>query len=467
MAVETVRWRESVALPRMVAAAAHPVVRPASRAIENLVLVLFWLLIFEGSLRKWLLPEYSRWLFFVRDPFLLILYWQAARARAWRDAGPLLWAGSALAVLAVMVAFTQSISFGDPRMLPMLIYGWRQYFLYLPLPFVLAATVDRAFLVRFTRHAIAAVVLTAPLVVIEYGSPGSSVLNRGSAEDAALQFQSFDLLGEHIRPSGFFTTNIGVKELLSSTAALLFAFWLMPVAGRGMRLPWLLCGAAGVATCLALSGSRAAFVHMAIVVLAALGVGFVTRSGAVRARALTIPLLLCLAGAILYPLVFPGALQTMLERVANANAFESQHSSLGILGRALSEYVEFLQRIGTTPLLGWGLGLGGNGRTFLGDTSALPLAQIAAESEWTRHVVDLGVVGLLFILYRIVFVLVLLWRALHATRVARSPLPLMLFGYVGIVLLNGQMTGQGTVGGFAWLYVGLCMASCRVAMEER
>src|SRR5262245_65856612 len=54
------------------------------RRIETLVLLLFWLLLFEGALRKWVLPEYSRYLFFVRDPVLLLIYWHALRAQALR-----------------------------------------------------------------------------------------------------------------------------------------------------------------------------------------------------------------------------------------------------------------------------------------------------------------------------------------------------------------------------------------------
>lgn len=467
MAVELVRWRDSVPMSLAAGATTRPAARSASRVIENLVLVLFWLLIFEGSLRKWMLPEYSRWLFFVRDPFLLVLYWHALRVQALRNAGPLLWVGLGFAVVAFVAAFAQSISFNDPRMVPLLIYGWRQYFLYLPLPFVIAATFNRESLLRFARHAIVAVVLTAPLVFVQYTSPPSSVINRGSSDDVALQFKAFDLIGDHIRPAGFFTTNVGIKELLASTTALLFAVWLTPPTVRRMGRLWLPLGATAIAVTLALSGSRGAFLHVAIVVLAAMGVGIVTRSGSVRLRALTIPLLLCAAGAILYPIVFPDALATMLERVISANAYESSVSSLGTLGRIVADYTGFIDRIDGTPLLGWGLGLGGNGRIFLDGTTALPLDQIAAESEWTRHIVDLGVVGVLFIVYRVAFFAVLLAMSVRATRASQSPFPLLLFGYVGVLLLGGQVTAHGTVGGFAWLFIGLCMAACRVPTDQR
>jgi len=122
--------------------------------------------------------------------------------------------------------------------------------------------------------------------------------------------------------------------------------------------------------------------------------------------------------------------------------------------------------LGDAPLAGYGLGLGGNGRSFLGsDTGLLPT--IFAESDWTRHIVDLGpVVGVLFILYRIAVTFDVFRRSIIATRRAADPLPLLLFGYLGIGLFDGQLTGHGTVGGFLWLYLGLCLASCRIALER-
>jgi len=437
-----------------------------NRSIENLTLVIFWLLLFEGALRKWVAPQFSQYLFFIRDPFVLLLYWHAWRAGAFRNSGPLLQAGIVFAFVAVLLAFAQSVTFGDVRLLAVVGYGWRQYFLYLPLPFALAATLTHDSLFRFARHAFIAVILTAPLVVLQSGSSPDSVINRGISEDESLQFQSFAFTAGGIRPSGSFTSTVGVKELIPSTFALLLAVWLTPRARRKIGMPLLVLAAAGTAACLAVSGSRAAFLHVFIVVVFALLLGFATRVGAIRARALVLPMVLVSLGAVLYPIVFPDALGAMLNRVSEAYVAESRFSSLGIFGRAFYEMVDFVNFLGTTPILGQGLGLGGNGRTFLASSDAIAIANIYAESDWSRHIVDLGaVIGVLFILYRIVFSSAIFGRAMRAARTGASPFPLLLFGYVGIGLFYGQVTGHGTVGGFVWLYLGLCMAACRTAAE--
>jgi hypothetical protein len=461
--LEPVRLRSAVAQPAPATADAV-----ANRTIENLVITLFWLLVLEGALRKWVAPQYSRYLFFLRDPVMLLVYWQAMRLQALRNMGPLLQTGIAFSFVAILLAFVQSITFGDSRLLPVLAYGWRQYFFYLPLPFIMAATLNEASLIRFARHAFLAVMVNLPIVLLQRVSPASSIINRGIADDVALQFQSFAFTGGGIRPSGTFTTTVGVKELIASSAALLFGVWLTPPARRRMGNLFLIVSAAALAMCLAVSGSRAAFVHVSIVLLAALALGFISRSSTVRARAVLIPLVLVGSGVILYPIVFPDALRDMLQRVSEAQAAEMRFSSLGIFGRALYEYVDFFSLMGQSPIAGYGLGLGGNGRTFISAGAITPLGIPYAESDWSRHIVDLGpLIGVMFIVYRLCWVGWLAARSWRVTRLVDRAFPLLLFGYVGIGLLNGQLTGHGTVGGFLWIFLGLAMTACRMPAARR
>src|SRR5438128_12425793 len=51
------------------------------RHIRFLIWVYLILLILEGSLRKWIVPEYSNPLLVVRDPVVILIYILALRAR--------------------------------------------------------------------------------------------------------------------------------------------------------------------------------------------------------------------------------------------------------------------------------------------------------------------------------------------------------------------------------------------------
>jgi hypothetical protein len=441
---------------------------PANQKIENLVLLIFWLLFLEGALRKWVAPQFSQYIFFVRDPFVLLLYWHALQARAFRRAGPLLTAGLVFASAALLLAFIQSVSIGDTRILTVMAYGWRQYFFYLPLPFAMAATLSYESLLRFARHALTAALVTAPLEFLQFHSAPAAIVNRGISDQIGLQFQSFAYTGGAIRPSGTFTSTVGVTQLIPSCFALLVAGWLTKSRRGAMRTASLVVAAAAIAVCLAFSGSRAAFVHVAIVTLGSLALGVITANRAMRARAVLLPTSLLALAAVLYPIVFPGAFELMVNRVVESYASESRFSSLGIVGRALYETVDFVSLLKNTPLAGYGLGLGGNGRTWLATGGAAAVANVYSESDWSRHIVDLGtIVGVMFIVYRIIFTISIFKDVCRATRCSASAYPMLLFGYVGIGLFYGQLTGHGTVGGFIWIYLGLCMASCRIALEQQ
>lgn len=453
---ERAPWCGRTASAVGVGAHAGPAVR---RQIENLIIVLFWVLVLEGALRKWVWPQYARYLFFVRDPFVLVIYFHALRAGVLRAPSGFLVAGVAFAALAIPLAMAQSVSLGGLQSLLVIVYGWRQYFLYLPLPFIMARVFDGESVDRFARHAIIALVINAPIVMAQFRGSPDSILNRGIGEEESLQFRSMSLVVGRIRPGGTFTSTVGIKELVASGCALILAAWLSPARQRPRDARLLGVGTAALATCLAFSGSRGAFMHCALILASGIAVGAVSRQTSVRNRAFAWPLLLAGAGTVLYPLLFPDALSAIQERFASAHVSESRYWSSGIIGRALYDPLDFLRYLGSAPLLGHGLGLGGNGRMFLANTDPEFVARIYSESEWSRHIVDLGpVLGVCFILYRIAFALWLFSHAFRAVRRGGSPLPLLLFGYVGVMLFNGQVTGHGTVGGFAWIYLGIALA---------
>ncbi len=460
----------SPALPSAATAAENSDSRSAGlRAIETLTLVIFWLLIMEGVLRKWVAPNFSHELFFVRDPFVLLVYWFALRAGVFKKPDPFLVTGLIFAAIALPLALAQSMSIGDQRIGTVLVYGWRQYFLFLPLPFVIARTMSERALWRFARHTFIAIILTAPLMFLQFHSPADSVINRGAAEDESLQFKSFDLINGLIRPSGFFTTNLGVVNLETAALAVLLGVMFTTPARRRIKLPLLLLTAAAVATCLAFSGARGAFAAAALVLMSALVAGLLVRDAGTRLRAILIPTILLVGGAVLYPILFPDAFNAIVDRAtAAADPGESGVGLYGFIRRGLYAAVDFMNLTGRAPILGYGLGLGGNGRSFLGQSGEDLLQGAYAESDWARHIVDLGpIVGVLFIIYRVALTIALIRRTVQAGFRGRDPLPLLLFGYVGIGVFFGQLTGHGTVGGFLWLYLGVTLASCRIALERR
>ena len=91
-----------------------------------------------------------------------------------------------------------------------------------------------------------------------------------------------------------------------------------------------------------------------------------------------------------------------------------------------------------------------------------------AEEDWSRHVIELGpLLAMIFILYRVSLGVWVGRLALKATLASGDPLPVLLFAYCGVALVEGQLTGHGLVNGFGWLYAGFCLAASHVLAGHR
>jgi hypothetical protein len=140
-----------------------------------------------------------------------------------------------------------------------------------------------------------------------------------------------------------------------------------------------------------------------------------------------------------------------------------------VFGRLFHPFYAFLDYLPFTPFIGYLLGFGGNASLRL-DWVRLPSAAYewtgygiwGLEGGWAVHLIELGLfVGLAFIIFRIGLILWAGWNACKCTRYSGHPLPVLLFGYAGIILLNGQITGQGTINGYAWMFLGFCLSAIR------
>lgn len=433
------------------------------RTIVQLILITYLLLIFEGVLRKWLFPDFSRLLFFIRDPVVALIYILAARHGFWGEATAHLRIGVAFAVLSVAVVIAQS--FGNPgqagEVLLLAVYGWRNYFFYIPLAFVIGAAFNADDIARLVRWTLILSLPMAVLTAAQYYAPINSPLNVGSADDASLQFQGLGADELHTRPMGTFTSALGTKLFVASTTAMLLATWL---GGISMGGGWMLRIAATLAVlvCLSVSGSRGLVLHAGLLVVVAASLAFISRESRVTRRALWVPITLIAAGSLLAPLLLGDALQTFITRWNSAYAVESANFSWGVFGRALYGFVDFLHLFDDTPLAGYGLGLAGNAGTTLGATVGGKVPLSVAENDWARHIVDIGpVLGALFIAYRISITAWIGTRAFAAARSGGSPVAWLFFAFAGIDLLYGQITAHGSVNGYIWIFAGLCLAASR------
>ncbi|MEJ0036279.1 MAG: hypothetical protein WDO68_09360 [Gammaproteobacteria bacterium] len=362
----------------------NPARERGRRRLVAVVTFIYLLLIFEGTLRKWVFPQYGQMLFFIRDPFVLIAYGIAFRHGFFPRNNAFLWIGIGFGLIAVLLVGAQTFNSNASGTLLLAAYGWRNYFYYIPLAFVIGESFQRQDLERIVRWTLILAIPTAALVFLQFMSPLNSPINVGSG-DESLQFRGLAINGDHTRPMGFFTSDVGQKEFTVSAFAMALSLWLSAKAHRYMKFWLLLPCTCAVLSCLAVSGSRGAMLACGIVMIASMACALVIRGGGVSTRAVIWPSIIGIAAVGLYPILFPAGFEAFMGRWNTALADETRYFSLGIFGRALYGFIDFFSLMGDAPLAGWGLGLAGNARITLG-------IQIEgftgwAETDWARHIV--------------------------------------------------------------------------------
>jgi hypothetical protein len=172
---------------------------------------------------------------------------------------------------------------------------------------------------------------------------------------------------------------------------------------------------------------------------------------------------------LLYPVVFPEGYEAFIARWDGAAYTEAKSfGDAGVFGRALFGLIEFFRLFDTVPLLGHGLGFGGNAAISLGATIDGVSVGAGAETDFARHMIDLGpLFGIGYIFFRLALAWWLTAQAIRATRLLADPMPLMIWSYVGYTIVMATLTGQGTVNFFGWLLTGLLIAACNAQRVHR
>jgi hypothetical protein len=439
-----------------------PAQERARKRLVWTVMIVYLLVIFEGAIRKYIAPQLGQYIFFVRDPFVIYAYALAFKFALWPRNQAWCSLSFFLCGFGVLLFFLQVGVFGlDNIRLILGVYGWRSYFFYLPLAFLIGAQFRRVDLLRFARVTLMLAVPMGVLVFAQFESPPNAPINVGVAEEQEFQFKSVGITIERIRTTGTFTSPGGQALFIGGSFALLMGVLLLPKP-RPSPLFLGVC-AAGLLTCIGLSGSRGAVLTCGVILIFAIGLALVGKGGTLKLKAVVLPIGLAIVAIALYPVVYPEGFETFMTRWNGAAYNES--ASGGIGARALLGLTDFMRLVGDVPALGYGLGYGGNASIILGaEVDGVQVGWLV-EADFSRHMVDLGpIFGSLYIVLRIALLAWLARLVLSSTRRTPDPLPMMTFSFAGLTLLSGQITGLGTANAYCWLFVGLCIAASREAL---
>lgn len=414
-------------------------------ALKRLIWLYFWLLILEGALRKWFLPQLSTPLLVIRDPVVLLTYIQALRCRRFPTSAPIVACFALLSAFMLLSIAQIMLGIGGGPLVA--IYGLRTNFLHLPLIFVIPEVFSFEDVLKMGKWFLITSVPMALLMVVQYKSSPGAWVNKATKADA----QQLAFVGEKVRPPGTFSFITGAGHYF----VLVTAFLLYALGEKRRVYSWWLLGGAtlAVAVIQPVSGSRTLVFSCALVFVAALTFGALHPSRA--QRILAIAALLCVAVlALSLTSTFREAIDSFMTRWDQANTSDGGVTQ-GVLIRFFSWFTEPFNHLSEAGLVGKGIGMGTNAGSAI-MTGALVF--LLAESEWTRVVLEAGpFFGFVYLAFRIWLGWLIAAKAWHAAK-QQQALP-WLFAWGACLIVVIEPLSQPTNLGFVVLSAGLCLAS--------
>lgn len=400
--------------------------------------ILLW--IFEGALRKWIVPGLANPLLVVRDPVLLLIYALALERGVFPGnffVGLIAFEG--------IVALGASVASTD---VPMMVqfYGFHANFLHLPLIFVLPEVFRR---VDLRRLGFVLLVLAPPmsaLVFLQFTSSRTAWINTGAGGTGGMLGSA---LG-HIRPSGTFSFSNGLGGFTSLVAG--FFLWQIFRPKLFPRLLWL-ATAGALVVMIVFSGSRAT---VGTVVLICVGVLLV---GVLQPRywpsAVKLLVIVGLGGLLVASgSVFKEGMGVFAERFGDTDNVRT-----GFIERYLDAlYYPFSLAAEAKPL-GVGLGMGTNAAA--GIINEGKRAFLLSEGDIGRVILESGpVIGITFALTRMALAAYCFFQSVNSLQRRANPLPILFFCGCFSSLIGGSFA-QPTELGSVVIAAGLCLAATR------
>src|SRR2546429_5134018 len=322
--------------------------------IRRLIYLYLFLLIIEGALRKWILPQFSNPLLLVRDPVVLAIYFLAWRARVF----PRNTFISSLAIIGVL-SWIVSIFLLDPyvpmsRILLVTAYGFRSNFLHFPLIFIVASVFDADDVRKIGWWILLGMIPMSLLMALQFHSAPDSLINRTVGLGEGEQITAG---GGKIRPAGAFSFISGPIHYVTGAAA----FVLYGALRRASYGSWLLLGSGcSVLLAIVVSGSRSLVVSVLLVVLSLTIVLLVRPDALNRFGKSLVLVVVALLIVTRLPIVHEGLNILSSRFTESAEAAETTITG-GLIQRTLGGVTERVWNPGHPPTFRFGLG-GGNTR---------------------------------------------------------------------------------------------------------
>jgi len=410
--------------------------------IKKVIWAYVILLVFEGAIRKWVLPGLASPLLLVRDPLAIWLIFTVWNKKLFPD-NIYLTICMSIGVIGILT----TVFFGHGS-IPVALYGARPYLVHFPVIFIMGSMLGKEDVESIGKAVLYATILMTAIISLQFYSPQSSWINRGVGGDT--EGSGFNGALGFYRPSGTFSFTNGIALFYSLASCFIFYFWLKP----GKVNSYLLIFATiGLMVAIPFSISRGLF--FSVIVTALFVLFTVTSNAKLLSRIIIASFILIVVVALLSQ---TSAFQTATEAFS-ARFRTASNSEGGLEGTLIDRYLGGLLKAfnfdEALPAFGYGLGSLSNVGSMLLSGS---IVKGISEGEWGRGIYETGVVlGMGMIFVRMGLSVQMLLRA-YKRLTEGDVLPWILLSAFLLNIPQGQWS-QATALGFSTVIGGLCIAS--------
>lgn len=436
---------------------------------KDKIKICFWIylffVIFEGGLRKWILPGVSDIFLVIRDPIIIYVLYLGLKNKLLKD-----FFAKFLIVISLISFFTTL--FWGHHNVSVAIYGLRIVGLHLPAMFVFGNVLTRGDLLKIGSRILLTLVPMTVILILQYFLPQTSWINVGIGGVESSGFSSG--FSNYFRPSGTFSFISGMEGYELLIGCFLFYFIIenkkIPIEYRLSKFKLVLYSITfvfSVFLCLSRTVIFEVIIIMFFVCLSAFIVKTYSR------KAVIIVGLSLIIFVLLYNIsYFKIAVDNMMTRFESASYSEGHVLSgtigeryLGSFYRAFTDTQNFTEK--EIPFWGFGLGIGTKvGEKMLG-ISRFDNSFAVAEEEWSRIVCEMGLLlgGLFLLVFRLYWGSKISIKSVLKFRKNKDLLPFILIPAFFIFILNKQLAPP-TLLGFCVVFSSLQLAALKTSKKN-
>jgi hypothetical protein len=420
----------------------------SNKSIKNAIWLYLILIIFEGAIRKWILPELSNLFLVIRDPLALFIILEANRKNVDYSNKYLI---SLLSISLLSFIATFFTGHGD---FVVALFGLRIYILHLPLIFIIGNVFNKEDTLKIGKFLLFISIPMCGLILLQFYSPQSAFINRGIGGDET--GGGFSGAMGYLRPPGTFSFISGSTTFFSICACFNLYFIL-----NAREINRFLLTLSVLALLIAIPISISRTLLFQVIISALLTFIIITKQKKFRTNII----IAVVSTLVLFELIqnfnfYNTAIEVLSVRLERANTAEGGIESV-FIDRYLGGLINAILNSVNQPFFGFGLGYGSNVGSMLLTNSRTFLI---SEGEWGKIIGEMGpLFGLSIIALRLGITLKLIKKALEFVS-KNEILPYILLTY-GIFTIPQGSFSQPTSLGFIVVLGGIIIASFKTGNE--